>query len=716
MRIHSIQESRSPRDGSALRALVWLATASLVAGWSGAAHAQSTWDPVEIGTVGGASSTPSDINNLGQVVGTSATTSSPSHAFLVRGGTSAVDLGTLGGLQSWASDVNESTDVVGQSDTFTGERHAFLWSVDRRGMVDLGTLGGARSAADAINEAGAIAGSATTSGGVTHAFLWTPASGMRDLGTLGGRDSRASAINDAGHVVGTSDTTSGAAHAFIWTPAAGMIDLGTLGGSASEAVTINDSGRVAGTSETSSGDRHAFLWAPDIGMRDLGTLGGHSSQATDINGAGQVVGWSHARDGSTHAFLWPAPSPCCLPPLSFPPMLDLQGFDGPIWSAGYDVNENGQVVGESEAGAFVWSQTTGLILLSGIGGNPRAAVRLNDVGQAVGFEIRPGGIDRTLIWCTRVAPTILGAWVSPSVLSPATNRLVNVHVNYLLETRCENAITTTLSVLSDEPNDPPNGDGFDDAIVIDDHNVMLRAERLSSGDGRTYTIRIRVESQGLESTADVTVAVPNNPGDDPMTGVVLTTNGESPQPIGKAIVLGAVGQGGEGPYAYRFWAQPWGTGAWQVIQDWSSSSTYLWRPADPGGYNVAVEARRASLTDGSEVRAAIGFEITAAPTDGGPMTSVTLATKVPSPQAVGTTVVLEATGHGGLGPYAYRFWIQAWGGHWQVVQDWSLAFTHTWRPMAFGGYNLAVEARRSGVGATEVQTAINFWVDAVPMP
>jgi len=57
-----------------------------------------------------------------------------------------IDLGTLGGNSSSATDVNARGQVVGLSETESGERHAFLWTTDD-GMIDLGTLGGSSSTA-----------------------------------------------------------------------------------------------------------------------------------------------------------------------------------------------------------------------------------------------------------------------------------------------------------------------------------------------------------------------------------------------------------------------------------------------------------------------------------------------------------------------------------------------------------------------------------------
>src|SRR5947207_4028599 len=66
-----------------------------------------------------------------------------------------VDLGTLGGTTSSASAVNASGQVVGESSSGDGIR-AFSWTA-AGGMVDLGTLGG-DSVAFAVNASGQVVG------------------------------------------------------------------------------------------------------------------------------------------------------------------------------------------------------------------------------------------------------------------------------------------------------------------------------------------------------------------------------------------------------------------------------------------------------------------------------------------------------------------------------------------------------------------------------
>jgi probable HAF family extracellular repeat protein len=217
---------------------------------------------VDLGTFGGNDfSQAAAVNGAGQVVGRASVPDGQANqgAFLWTAAGGLTYLGSLGPRGSFAVDINESGQVAGSSIIFN--TNAFLWTTSG-GIMNLGTLGNAYSVATAINNAGQIVGYSPSGGGISdHAFMWTRTTGIFDLGTLGGGLSSASAVNDAGQVVGSALAPGGGHdHAFLWTAADGMIDLGTLGGLTSEAVQVNRTGQVVGRSATADGNEHAALW------------------------------------------------------------------------------------------------------------------------------------------------------------------------------------------------------------------------------------------------------------------------------------------------------------------------------------------------------------------------------------------------------------------------------------------------------------------------
>lgn len=271
------------------------------------------WDAASgftnLGTLGGAVSTASAINESGHVAGASqvAIGSSASNAYLWQPGTGLTNLGTLGGTNSSAAAVNASGSVVGSSQLAgNSSTQAFLWRLDTNTMTPLGTLGGNNSSAIGINAAGLVAGTSDVTGGGTRPFLWTEADGLLDLGGLGGTDSlgRAFGINDLGQIVGRSDRGDGTFGAFVWDATTGFTDLGTFGGENATAFGINNLGQVVGTAQDAAGEDRAFLWDAINGLRDLNSLitnanGFTLTSATSITNAGDVLAESASLDGTT---------------------------------------------------------------------------------------------------------------------------------------------------------------------------------------------------------------------------------------------------------------------------------------------------------------------------------------------------------------------------------------------------------------------------------
>jgi probable HAF family extracellular repeat protein len=239
------------------------------------------------------------INNKGQVIGTG------SGAFMWQNGAFR-DLGSLGGNSTSPSALNEAGQVVGHSYTSAGDAHAFLW--ENGVMRDLGTLGApfesgqVLSTATGINAAGQIVGVAPTSAdmiGSRRAFLWENGR-MTRLASLNRVYSLATGIDNLGRVVGQFGAPN--SKAFRWVE--GVVrSLGTLGGTTSSASAIS-AGKIVGWSYNASGNPRGFLWQGGV-MTNLGTLGGDWSTAEGINTLGQVVGYARSQGSNImRAYVW----------------------------------------------------------------------------------------------------------------------------------------------------------------------------------------------------------------------------------------------------------------------------------------------------------------------------------------------------------------------------------------------------------------------------
>jgi uncharacterized repeat protein (TIGR01451 family) len=112
-------------------------------------------------------------------------------------------------------------------------------------------------------------------------------------------------------------------------------------------------------------------------------------------------------------------------------------------------------------------------------------------------------------------PTITNAMADPSILWPPNHRMVNVTVSYDVTDNCPLPFgACTLSVTSNEPVlGHGSGHTSPDWIVVDDHHVLLRAEREGNGGGRIYTTTITcTDSGGNSSDEQVEVIVPHDQG------------------------------------------------------------------------------------------------------------------------------------------------------------------------------------------------------------
>jgi probable HAF family extracellular repeat protein len=324
------------------------------------------------------------------------------------------DLGTLGGNAAFALGINNRGDIVGTSRTTTASRPQIAFLTSDGVMQNLGTLEGSTfSRAFRVNNQGVAVGEAFTATGASRAVLWRDGQ-LVELAP--GMSAVANDVNSRSEVVGTSGGS-----AVLWHSDGSMVRLGAISAAAaatSRGNAIAENGRVAGSAQTdilsSFGSRvtHAFLWNGRE-MLDLGALvdATNFSQAFGVNARSEVVGESVVGGGTYHAFLWRNGRMEDIHPEAL----------GIRHSRANDINASGQVVGWvstfyafptfGSAAAVVWSggvaSNLNDLVANGDGWDLRAAMRINDRGQIVGYGLLNGETRAFLLTPTRAGASAL---------------------------------------------------------------------------------------------------------------------------------------------------------------------------------------------------------------------------------------------------------------------------------------------------------------------
>jgi len=268
---------------------------------------------IPLGNLGGNESFPVSVNNRAQVTGF-ATNSVPDdlfgfgtqvRAFLWERGVMR-DLGTLGGPDAFGIVVNEQGQVLGFSLTSSGGGDAFLWQNGR--MQDIpDMLGGTQINPFYLNDQGMAIGNASLADEQRfHPFLWHRGA-MQDLGTFGGSNGDALWVNQTGQVVGAADLAGDTVHhAFLWQRGR-LTDLGSGPETCSAANAINAGGQIVGFSSDCQQAHHAILWEHGEAV-DLSTVtrlppNMYLAGAQNINDRGDIVAIGVVDNAYLHTLL-----------------------------------------------------------------------------------------------------------------------------------------------------------------------------------------------------------------------------------------------------------------------------------------------------------------------------------------------------------------------------------------------------------------------------
>jgi probable HAF family extracellular repeat protein len=347
------------------------------------------------------------LNNNGQIVG-SYTDSISGHGFFVDAVGSFISLDVPSSVGTTALGINDAGQIVGVFHDVNDNQHGFVYDSSALSytVIDAPFSGTTSTVVQGINNSGQLVGFYNTDNpNAPHGFFVDADGSFTSVDVPLALRTVAQGISDGGQITGYyRDGRTGLTHGFLASPyqppAYTVRDLGPI---CSDAVVgcglykINNNGAVSGNFGPDAllvtDSSRTFLWyGPANDVNDLGKVAGltngHAVRwdgggvvdlglgvGNGINNSSQVVGSSN-----DHAVLWGPDGTVAV----------LRGI-GTGDSTGFDINDNGHIVGTSRAvpgstyRAVEWmNANAGPIVLLDLGSGPSFALAINAADQIVG--------------------------------------------------------------------------------------------------------------------------------------------------------------------------------------------------------------------------------------------------------------------------------------------------------------------------------------------
>lgn len=282
--------------------------------------------------------------------------------------------------------INSSGEVAGWASNF----QAFIGTTLGSTVIPLPGGGVSIAQGYALNDSGQVTGFSFDPG---RAFIGTPSgSTLIPLPAGATVGSYSQAVNDSGQVAGAAFATE-TEQAFIGTAAESALIPLPSGFLSSGANGINSSGQVTGWVSQSAGFSPDFDEGPGLNQAVVGTILGLTaiplapactySLGMAINDSGEVAGTC---EGSiSQAFIGTAGGSTLIP-------LPIGATYADVNLA--SINDQGMVVGGSDAGGWIWDASDGTVLLNGLvppGWNVEDAVSINNNGLILAQASYQGG-------------------------------------------------------------------------------------------------------------------------------------------------------------------------------------------------------------------------------------------------------------------------------------------------------------------------------------